>query len=134
QRRFAYSLTAQTGTGKTAVAMRLAAHVATGRPLGNIDVQQGTVLYFAGENPTDVRMRWLGLTHAMGLNPDELNVHFIEGVQPLSSVAEQITSEVVAKGLSLALVVVDTAMAYFEGDDPNGNVFQRDHAQRLRSL
>jgi len=51
QRRFCYSLTAQTGVGKTTVAMMLAAHVATGRSLHGLDVAKGTVLYFAGENP-----------------------------------------------------------------------------------
>lgn len=34
QRRYFYSLTAQTGAGKTAIALRLAAHVELGRAIG----------------------------------------------------------------------------------------------------
>jgi len=59
QRRFIYSLTAATGTGKTAIALLLAALVSRGANLGKLEVAKGRVLYFAGENPDDVRMRWL---------------------------------------------------------------------------
>lgn len=134
QRRFCYSLTAQTGVGKTTVAMRLAAHVATGRTLGGLDVQRGAVLYFAGENPTDIQMRWLGLTLSMGIDPATSDVHFVSGVVPFSQTAHQISQEIDRKGLQLALVVVDTAAAYFEGDDENSNTQAVDHARRIRSL
>src|SRR6187551_3029128 len=50
QRRFCYSNTGQTGGGKTALALLIAAHVALGRPLGRRQVEQGRVLFFAGEN------------------------------------------------------------------------------------
>ncbi len=134
QRRFCYSMTAQTGVGKTTVAMLLSAHVAAGRRLGSLDVASGTVLYFAGENPTDIQMRWLGLTQEMKMDPETADVHFIPGAMPLSTVAERITAEVVAKGLRPALVVVDTAAAYFEGDDENSNTQAVEHARRMRSL
>jgi hypothetical protein len=134
QRRFCYSITAQTGVGKTTVAMRIAAHVAAGRALGTLDVTKGSVLYFAGENPTDIQMRWLGLTQAMGLDPATADVHFIPGAMPLSTVADRITAEVIAKGLQPALVVVDTAAAYFEGDNENDNTQAVEHARRMRSL
>lgn len=134
QRRFCYSITAQTGVGKTTVAMLLSAHVGTGRSLGNLDVAKGTVLYFAGENPTDIQMRWLGLTREMKLDPATADVHFIPGAMPLSQVAVRISEEVVRKGLQPALVVVDTAAAYFEGDDENSNTQAVEHARRMRSL
>jgi hypothetical protein len=134
QRRFCYSITAQTGVGKTTVAMRMAAHVASGRALGTLDVTKGTVLYFAGENPTDIQMRWLGLTQEMGIDPATADVHFVPGAMHLSTVAERITAEIVAKGLQPALVVVDTAAAYFEGDDENSNTQAVEHARRMRSL
>lgn len=134
QRRFCYSMTAQTGIGKTTVAMRLMAHVDTGRRLGNLDVEKGTVLYLAGENPTDIQMRWLGLTKEMGIDPATADVHFLSGAMPLSGVAERITAEVTRKGLHLALVVVDTAAAYFEGDNENDNAQAVQHARRMRSL
>ncbi|WP_441268297.1 AAA family ATPase [Bradyrhizobium sp. 215_C5_N1_1] len=134
QRRFCYSLTAQTGVGKTTVALLLAALVATGRPLQGLDVAKGTVLYFAGENPTDIQMRWLGQTRELGIDPAAADVHFVAGAMPLSSIAERITTEVQAKGLELSLVIVDTAAAYFEGDNENDNAQAVDHARRIRSL
>lgn len=134
QLRFCYSMTAQTGVGKTTVAMRLAAHVSIGLSLAGLEVQKGSVLYFAGENPTDVQMRWLGLTKEMGIDPATADVHFIPGAMHLSLVVDRIALEVVNKGLTPSLIVVDTAAAYFEGDDDNGNVQAGEHARRLRSL
>jgi hypothetical protein len=134
QRRFVYSLTAKTGVGKTTVAMLLMAHVATGRPLGGLEIAKGPVLYFAGENPTDIQMRWLGLTQEMRIDPASVDVHFIEGVVPLSQTAEKIASEVARKNLQPALVIVDTAAAYFEGDNDNDNTQMGDYARCLRSL
>ena len=97
-------------------------------------VQKGSVLYFAGENPTDIQMRWLGLTQDMRIDPAAADVHFVPGAVPLSQIAERIIAEVARKGLRPALVVVDTAAAYFEGDDENNNTQAVDHAKRLRSL
>ncbi|MDB5615925.1 AAA family ATPase [Tardiphaga sp.] len=134
QRRFVYSITAQTGVGKTAIAMLISAHVATGRKLGNLDVEKGCVLYFAGENPTDIQMRWLGSTQSMSIDPETTDVHFVPGATALSGIAARITEEITRKGLKPSLVVVDTAAAYFEGDDENSNTQAVDHARRLRSL
>jgi hypothetical protein len=72
QRRFCYSLTAKTGTGKTAIMLRVAAHVALGRSIGSTQVEQGRVLYLAGENPDDLRMRWIGLAQEMGFDDGEI--------------------------------------------------------------
>lgn len=134
QRRFVYSITGRTGSGKTAIGMLVAAHVDTGRPLAGRDVEKGAVVYFAGENPTDVQMRWLGQMQEMGINPDATNVHFIEGVVPLSQVSDSISAEITKKGLQPALVVVDTCAAYFEGDDDNNNVQMGGYARLLRDL
>lgn len=134
QRRFCYSITAATGTGKTALAMLLSGHVCVGRSLGGVEVAKGPVLYFAGENPVDIQMRWLGLTQEMGINPESADVHFIAGVYPLSQVATAISAEVARKAILPALVVVDTAAAYNEGDNENDNAQAVAHARRLRSL
>ncbi|OSJ36761.1 hypothetical protein BSZ19_02640 [Bradyrhizobium japonicum] len=135
QRGFLYSLTAQTGVGKTTVAMRLAAHVATERPFCGHDVQRGTVLYFAGENPTDIQMRWLGLTKEMRLDPKTLDVHFTYGPNKLlPEVIARITREVARKSLTLAAIVIDTAAAHFTGDLENDNDQNGNYARQLRSL
>jgi hypothetical protein len=133
QLRFCYSVTGQTGTGKTTVAMLVAAHVATGSRLGGLSVKKGTVIYFAGENPEDVKMRWIGLKSHMGLT-GPVDVHFIPGAMHISKVVDRIREEVISKGLTPKLIVVDTAAAYFEEDNDNDNVQAGNHARRLRSL
>jgi hypothetical protein len=52
QRRFIYSFTAHTGHAKTAILLRIAAHIELGKPVGKHEVEKGRVLYLAGENPT----------------------------------------------------------------------------------
>jgi hypothetical protein len=134
ERRYFYAITAQTGVGKTAAAMVLTAFVAAGRPLGSVEVEKGTVLYMAGENPTDVQKRWLGVTHYFGMDPAALDVHFIPGSMDLSQHAERISAEVARKNLQPSLVVVDTAAAYNFGDDENSNSQAGNYARLLRSL
>lgn len=134
QRGFCYSMTAKTGTGKTAVAMCFSAHVATGQPLNGLRVSQGDVIYLAGENPTDIQMRWLGLTQEMHIDPQTVPVYFLPGVISVSQNVAAIEQDVKERALQPMLVVVDTAAAYFEGDNENDNVQQGNNARLLRSL
>jgi hypothetical protein len=133
QRRFCYSFTGKTGAGKTAVMLRLSAHVALGLPLGDREVEQGRVLYFAGENPTDVRMRWLALAQQMGFDINAIDVHFIPGTFKISELRERIQAEAEQVG-DFALVIIDTSAAYFEGDDENNAKQAGVHARLLRGL
>jgi hypothetical protein len=133
QRRFLYSMTAPTGTGKTAIALMLAYHVAQGLSLGDVPVEKGRVLYLAGENPDDIRMRLLAGAEKMGFDPDTINVHFLPGSFKISEICARIQEEVLKTG-PVALVVVDTSAAYFGGDDENANVQMGAHARVLRTL
>jgi hypothetical protein len=133
QRRYVYGLTARTGTGKTAIALYLAALVALGRPLGDREVEQGRVLIFAGENPDDVRARWIAMSQNMDFDDKTIDVHFIPGRFKVSELIERIRTEVQVLG-GVALVVIDTSAAYFEGTDENDNVQAGAHAARMRSL
>jgi AAA domain len=135
QRRFVYSMTAPTSAGKTSIALRLAAHIALGLPLGDREVEQGKVLYLAGENPDDVRMRWIKLCEELGKEPKDIQVYFLPSNPRLSEVAvrKQIDEESALHG-PFVLVIVDTSAAYFEGDDENNNVQMGKHARMLRSL
>jgi AAA domain len=135
QRRFVYSMTAPTSTGKTSIALRLAAHIALGLPLGDREVEQGKVLYLAGENPDDVRMRWIKLCEELGKEPKDMPVFFLPSNPRLSEIAvrKQINTESALHG-PFVLVIVDTSAAYFEGDDENNNVQMGKHARVLRSL
>jgi AAA domain len=133
QRRFLYSLTGRTGSGKTALALFIAAHVGRGKPIGNIEVAQGRVLYFAGENPDDVRMRWIASAQNLDFDADTIPVDFIPGTFKISQLRARIVQEVQERG-EVALVVVDTSAAYFEGDEENNNVQAGAYARQLRLL
>jgi hypothetical protein len=136
QRKYVYSLTGPTGSGKTAVALRIAAHVALGLSLGGLAVEKGRVLYFAGENPDDVRTRWIKLFEEMEVDPADMDVFFMSGVQPIATgqVRTAIEEEVKAFGAPLSLLIVDTSAAYYTGDDENDNKQLGDHARMLRSF
>ncbi|QKC90572.1 hypothetical protein EB230_20820 [Mesorhizobium sp. NZP2234] len=130
---FLYSITGQTGSGKTAVALLLAACIALGAPIAGQEVKEGRVLYCAGENPDDVRMRWIGLCHELGLNPEDIDAHFVEGVFSISEFADRIASDVEKLG-GVAAIFVDTTAAFFPGTDENSNVEMGHYARLLRSL
>lgn len=134
QRRYFYSMTAQTGVGKTAIAMRWMAQVVAGRAIGSREVQQGDVLYLAGENPQDVLYRWIVLSREMDIDPETDRVTWLVGTKDLNSVADAISAEVARKNLNLALIVVDTAAAYNFGDNENDNTQAGNYARQLRSL
>lgn len=130
---FFYSLTGKTGGGKTAIALLIAASVALGASIGSHQVGRGRVLYFAGENPDDIRMRWIAMADNMLFDVDAIDVHFIAGTFKISEMVARIADEVAALG-PVALVIVDTSAAYFEGDDENSNAQAGAHARRLRGL
>jgi AAA domain len=134
QRRFLYSLTGKTGAGKTAILLLIAAHVAEVKKIGDREVEKGRVLYLAGENADDVRMRWIALAQQMGFDLETIDVHFIPGVFKISEMQNRIRDEIKQIG-PVSLIIVDTAAAYFEGDDENSNTQFGDYARRtLRPL
>jgi hypothetical protein len=132
QRRFLYSMTGRTGEGKTSVCLRIAAHVAEGIPLTGAHVEKGRVLYLAGENPDDIRMRWIALTDHMLLDVETVGVDFVDGRFSIGDIPVQILEA--AKTHEYALVIVDTSVAFSQSIDENDNVQQLQHAMRLRSL
>jgi hypothetical protein len=128
QRGFIYSLTGITGHGKTAITLRLAAAVGLGGLFGERPCKQGAVYYLAGENPEDVKTRWIGLAHAMQFDPDAIDVRFIPGIFPIADLAEVIRED----GTQPALIIVDTSAAYFRGNDENSNTQLGNHAREMR--
>jgi hypothetical protein len=133
QRRFCYSLTAKTGTGKTAVMMRIAAHVALGRELCGRFVARGRVIYFAGENPDDIRMRWIAMSQEMNFDLNEMEVYFIPGTFSIAAMRARLDEEINRIG-DITLAIIDTSAAFFEGKDENSNAEQALHARVLRNL
>lgn len=133
QRRFIYSLTGKTSAGKTAIMLLLTAHVALGRPIGDREIEQGRVLYFAGENADDVRMRWIAMAQQMDFDVETIDVHFIPGAFKVSELRDAIRDQIEQIG-DVTLILVDTSAAFFEGDNENDNRQLGEHARRLRSL
>jgi hypothetical protein len=135
QRRFLYSLTAATGTGKTAIVLRIGAHVALGLPLAGRQIDCGKVLFLAGENPDDVRMRWIRQMDEMKIAPSDCNVFWRAGGLNLSDneLRRRLNVETKTNG-PFKLIIVDTSAAYFTGKDENSNVEMGAHARMLRAF
>lgn len=133
QRRFCYAFTAKTGSGKTAIMLLWAALVALGTSIGDWEIERGRVLYFAGENPDDIRMRWIAMAQQMGFDIATIDVNFIPGSFKISEMYARIRSEIERSG-DVTLVMVDTSSAFFEGTDENDNKQAGEHARRLRTL
>lgn len=131
QRKFIYSLTGLTGHAKTAVALLMAEQVAShdrNAMLGSNRVNKGRVVYFAGENPDDVRARVKG-----NFENYDVALSFVEGVFNLKEIMAR--AHQAANALQgVDLVIIDTSAAYFLGDDEINNTQMGAHARLLRSL
>ena len=139
QRRFVYSLTAKTGDGKTAVAVLVADCVAannlTVRKIGLHEVDAGNVIYFAGENPDDLRNRMIASDHLSGRDSSQDRISIISGTFSIDAMrAECEAKAATLPGGKVDLVIVDTSAAYFLGDDENNNPQMGAHARNIRSL
>jgi len=135
QRGYLYSCTALTGHGKTAILTRTAISIAIEKVLGPYPVQQGRVLYLAGENPDDFRARMAGTAQEMGASPESLRDMFyvVPAAFPLVSMLPELRA--IAERIGpLALIVIDTSAAFFSYGDENDNVDARNHAADCRSL
>ena len=133
QRGYLYSLTARTGHGKTAVTMYLAQCLARGEVMHGKEVKAGAVLVLAGENPDDIRARFLVLAEAYGFDPERIKMSFVAGVIDIARQWPAIEAAA-AEIEDLVLVLVDTAAAYFPGDETNSNSQQGAYARLLRRL
>jgi hypothetical protein len=134
QRGRLYALTSLTGHGKTAVALLIAAMVASGRKIGPIETFRGRVVLLAGENPDDVCQRLYAVCETYGLDPARLPIEITPGAFPLTAEnAELVRIEITQRG-PVSLVIADTAAAFFDGDDDNHNVQAGSFARNLRVL
>jgi hypothetical protein len=132
QMSFLYSLTGKTGDGKTTVVLLLAGCIADKRLFAGRHCEHGPVFILAGENPDDVRMRWIGLTHSFDVDPDALDVHFIPGVFGFPQLKAAIKKKAEEIGRNPVLVIIDTSAAFFTGNDENANTQLGAHARSMR--
>lgn len=130
------ALTAVTNHGKTAVGLLLAVCIATGRRFAGREIQQGKVLILCGENPDGFRTRLMATLIAMKIDISE--VAGLITVLPLAlrigEYVEQIVEEGRASGGDYALVLIDTSVSYFTGDNEDDNLQARSHAWHMRAL
>ena len=108
QRQFIYSLTAQTGHGKTALALLIARLIGGSKPnsaLGKHAADKGRVVYFAGENPDDLRMRVIGDENLY--NDKDARISFIPGTFSIEAMRARIEAEIKQLG-GVDLIIVDT--------------------------
>lgn len=133
QRRYLYSLTAPTGGGKTALALLFAASVALDRTIAGREVSAGRVLVLAGENPDDVKSRWIAMGEHMGFDPATVPVDFVEGTFSIEGGLNDLHQKAKDVG-GYALAIVDTSAAFFRGNDENSNTQLGAHARLQRQL
>lgn len=135
QSNYLYAITAPTNHGKTAVSLVMALCVAAGRPFAERPVQKGRVLILCGENQDGFRLRMLATMESLGIALADL--HGSMFVLPQSAgiayLLDQIKTDVAAMG-ELTLVLVDTSVSFFSGDNENDNQQAYDHARYLRAL
>jgi hypothetical protein len=135
RRRFFYTLTAATGTGKTALSLLLAASVALGRAIGEHRVSKGRVLYLAGENPDDIGTRWIAMAEKLGFDPAAIDTRFVAGVVDIRKALPVLRENAEAWG-GFDLIIVDTVAAYSTMivKDENDNAQMGAFAEVLRRL
>ena len=133
QRGRLYTLTAPTGSGKTAVMLYASTAISTGAAFCEKEVEPGDVLFLAGENPDDVRARTIATMEFYRIDPASCRLHFIPGTFSIRADIAKLEEEA-AKLPNLILVVVDTFAAYFDGDDENSNAQALDFARVMRRL
>jgi hypothetical protein len=130
-----YTLTAKTGAGKTALLSIIALAIAANR--GDIlgrEITKGRVVYYSAENPDDLRMRLMVAAFVLGIDLDELLDDLVildKRVKP-EDLEAALRAE--AERLPIALVIVDTLQAAFDGADLNDNVQSGEFMRRLRRL
>jgi hypothetical protein len=133
QRGRIYTLTAPTGSGKTAAMLYASVAIATGMQFCCHEVETGDVLFMAGENPDDVRARVIATLEFYGINPNACRLHFIAGTFSIRQDMDRLREEA-ARLPDLKLVVIDTFAAYFDGDDENSNAQALDFARLVRRI
>jgi hypothetical protein len=134
QRGFVYALTGQTGAGKTAVAISMAASLALGRDFAGRETVQTSVLYVASENPDDIRARVLAWCQVAGVAVEALSdrLHFVDESFTLAERHGELMAAVESVGA--AVVVLDTDQALAGSEDENNNSERIGHAKRVREL
>ena len=136
QRGQLYAMTAITNHGKTAIGLLLALSVASGTVFAGRDILPGKVMILCGENPDGFRTRLHATLEHMGLEREDIaaRVTVLPQALPLVGCVEQIIEEARQQAGDYSLVLVDTSISYYSGDNEDDNLQARTHAWHLRAL
>jgi hypothetical protein len=131
-----YTVTAKTGSGKTALLNTTALAVATGRnDILDREVAKGRVAYIAAENPDDLRMRLMVSAWLFNIDIAEISKNLLimdQRCRPEELII-RLKSEQKTGG-PFALIIIDTLAAFFDGSDANDNVQAGEFMRRLRPM
>jgi AAA domain len=138
RRGWLYACTAPGTTGKTALAELLTKLAAqTKRPafFGLHEVEHGKVAYFAGENPDDLRERFMADLDLSPITVPDDAVRFFPALFNIDTAYAQVEAELGEMG-GVDLLIIDTSAAWFTkfGADENSNDEGGKWARVLRSL
>ncbi len=132
---YIYTLTARTGTGKTAWLASAALATAANMPrLVGSPVTAGRVVFLTFENPDDVRMRLMVAAHHADIWLDDLGDELL--VLDARTSPEDVYAGLLARRCAgdFSLVIVDTLQAAFDGQDSNDAVSTGAFIRRCRVL
>lgn len=130
------SLTAPTNSGKTAVLLSMIMSVLSGQNFGPHAVRRpGRVLVLCGEDPDGFRLRMMATMQHMHVERRQIagNLRIVPKAMALNEALPEIQRECAEWG-DVALVVVDTSVAFFSGGDENSNTEAYAHSRDLRAL
>ncbi len=130
---YLYTVTASTGSGKTAWLISVALTLATGRrDVLGFEVEQGRVALFTFENPDDVRMRIMAACHFHRIDPrtiaDQLVILDMR-------IGPEAALELLAEATRLApfsMVMIDTFAAMYDGQNVIDPVEAGNFVRRIR--
>jgi len=137
-----YSFTGITSHGKTAIALCIAMYLNKGIEFAGRPTKKSKIAFFAGENPEVTLTYWKLQCEEHKINPDHTNVKFfalptipaktiINFSDP--SVLLQLSRQVSLYG-PFDLIIIDSKMAYWFGQDENSNKEAMDQAHAFRAL
>jgi RecA-family ATPase len=136
QRGCLYAMTAVTNHGKTAIGLLMAMCIASGKRFAGLDIVPGKVLILCGENPDGFRTRMKATMESLGLEREDIAglVTVLPQALPLAGSVQQILEEARRVPGDYSMVLVDTSISYYSGDDEDDNLQARTHAWNLRAL
>ena len=129
-----YTMTATTGTGKTALMVTTALAGVTGRDLLGRKVKQGRYAFCTAENPDGVRMRFAVGSFHWNIDQDAVARDLLisdNRVRP-EEICEYLARE--AESGPFTGVFIDTWQAFFDGRDANNPTEAVNFTKRFRPL